>query len=396
MIKIMLTITLLIFINTIIFSQGLEQENMARKSLQELRDNLIKQNSSNEPYVMDILSKNIQYCEKLKNLLDDYNIQNAKLEKSISLKMDESGKIDLSESYIKISGIVGSVESGYSMIKTDKGRFSVKGIFNYNQRITGYIKRIDGRTNFRTISGSNFTLDNYKLVKGVIPKEKYIKLTATIENEKRIKKELYEKFIENCIIVVDAEIVKIEELILKNHYQLGEEYFIKGDFKNAMIEFAQVLKLNADYLNIREKYNTAKISYYCNVKYKVHIADIGWMDWVENNEIAGDIEQGKRIEAIIIDSPVSKEYLLKYQVHVAGIGWMDWKSNGQIAGTTGQSRRIEAIKIRLLNCNICNLKYRAYAQGIGWMDWVSNGEIAGTTGEYRQLEAIEIFISKNP
>ncbi len=48
---------------------------------------------------------------------------------------------------------------------------------------------------------------------------------------------------------------------------------------------------------------------------------------------------------IQLDSSVNKS--IRYRVHVQDIGWMDWVSNGQIAGTTGQSKRIEAIQIEI-------------------------------------------------
>ncbi len=50
------------------------------------------------------------------------------------------------------------------------------------------------------------------------------------------------------------------------------------------------------------------------------------------------------MEAIIINLDNSS-YNIKYRVHVQDYGWMDWVTNGQVAGTTGQSKRVEAIQI---------------------------------------------------
>ena len=50
------------------------------------------------------------------------------------------------------------------------------------------------------------------------------------------------------------------------------------------------------------------------------------------------------MEAIIINLDNSS-YNIKYRVHVQDYGWMDWVTNGEVAGTTGQSKRVEAIQI---------------------------------------------------
>ena len=84
--------------------------------------------------------------------------------------------------------------------------------------------------------------------------------------------------------------------------------------------------------------------------------------------------------------------LIKYKVHVQDIGWMDWISGGQIAGTTGQAKRMEAIQIQLDSSINKSIRYRVHVQDIGWMDWVSNGQTAGTTGQSKRIEAIQIEI----
>ena len=85
-----------------------------------------------------------------------------------------------------------------------------------------------------------------------------------------------------------------------------------------------------------------------SIKYKVHVQDIGWMDWVKDGKLAGTTGQGKRLEAIRIKLEGLGDYSVKYRVHVKDIGWMNWVSNGEVAGTEGQSKRIEAIQIRIV------------------------------------------------
>lgn len=133
---------------------------------------------------------------------------------------------------------------------------------------------------------------------------------------------------------------------------------------------------------------------------QVHVQDIGWMNWVKNGTTAGTTGQSKRVEAIEIklDQSLAEKYSISYRVHVQDIGWMNWVKNGSIAGTTGQSKRVEAIEIKL-DDNLVkkyDISYRAHVQDIGWMDWVKNGATAGTTGQGKRVEAIEIKISEKP
>ena len=83
---------------------------------------------------------------------------------------------------------------------------------------------------------------------------------------------------------------------------------------------------------------------------------------------------------------------LKYQVHVQNIGWQDWKKNGEMAGTSGKSFRLEAIRICLDSSDEYSVMYRVHVQNIGWQEWKTDGEIAGTSGQGLRLEAIQIKI----
>ena len=137
-----------------------------------------------------------------------------------------------------------------------------------------------------------------------------------------------------------------------------------------------------------------KVARDISVTYKAHVANIGWMKWVENGEIAGTTGQGKRIEAIRVKLDDAYPGMgIKYRAHVAHLGWMYWVSNEEVAGTTGQNRQIEAIQIKLTNAPIgYKVNYQAHGSHLGWLSWVSDGKIAGTTGQGRQMEAIRIKI----
>ena len=130
-----------------------------------------------------------------------------------------------------------------------------------------------------------------------------------------------------------------------------------------------------------------------DVYYRVHVQDIGWMDWVENGAVAGTTGRSLKIEAIQIKILEKPSYVsVEYSAHVQDIGWMDWVENGAVAGTTGRSKRVEAIQIKLKDGleNRYDVYYRVHVQDIGWMDWVENGAVAGTTGRSKRVEAIQI------
>ena len=176
----------------------------------------------------------------------------------------------------------------------------------------------------------------------------------------------------------------------------------------------------------------------------MHIEDYGWLDWVADGETAGQVSDGKKIEAIEIkitekteiEYPIGVEYYshvqdigweetylqrdgetsgiggkglkteaikirlryapegasIKYKAHVQDEGWQDWVKDGEQAGTTGQNKKIEAIKIELEGLDKFTVEYRVYVQDRGWTDWYIDGEEAGTTGKNLRLEAIQIRI----
>lgn len=123
-----------------------------------------------------------------------------------------------------------------------------------------------------------------------------------------------------------------------------------------------------------------------SLSYSTHVQDIGWQNYVSQNQLAGTTGQSKRIEALKINSNLG----ITYRAHVQDIGWQNWVSNNQIAGTTGKSKRVEAIQIKLNDTSNYDIQYQVHVQNIGWMNWVKNGEVAGTTGRSLRIEAIRI------
>lgn len=123
------------------------------------------------------------------------------------------------------------------------------------------------------------------------------------------------------------------------------------------------------------------------IKYKVHIEEIGWTGWIESGQVAGTTGENKRIEAIIIEGKEGIE--LSYRVHVEDIGWTEWVQGGQEAGTTGQCKRIEAIEIKSNRA----IEVQEHIQEIGWIPSSKGTEIrVGTVGKALRLEAFKINV----
>ena len=135
------------------------------------------------------------------------------------------------------------------------------------------------------------------------------------------------------------------------------------------------------------------------LEYRVHIQDIGWMDWVEAGQPAGTEGMSKRIEAIEIrlTGDLAKYYSVEYCVHIQDYGdAQGWVHDGALAGTTGESKRIEEIKIQIVpigSASTMSVKYRVHVQDYGWEGaYAANGQMSGTSGQSKRLEGIEIFL----
>lgn len=134
----------------------------------------------------------------------------------------------------------------------------------------------------------------------------------------------------------------------ENYFQKnGEETGTTG--QNRKMEAIQIELLNAPQN--------------AHIKYKVHVQDIGWMDWKKDRQIAGVIDRNLKIEAIKIELENMDKYTIEYSVHVQDKGWTGWYIDGEIAGTTGENKKIEALKIRIVP------KYKRYYVGIDVSQW---------------------------
>lgn len=135
------------------------------------------------------------------------------------------------------------------------------------------------------------------------------------------------------------------------------------------------------------------------IEYKVHVQDIGWMDWVEAGGAAGTSGQCKRLEGIYMQltGELANHFTIEYWVHIQDYGdAQGWVSEGQLAGTTGECKRLEKLHVRLI-CTDQNytgsglVAYKTHVQDIGWeKQWKVDGESSGTSGQAKRLEGIYI------
>ena len=73
---------------------------------------------------------------------------------------------------------------------------------------------------------------------------------------------------------------------------------------------------------------------------EAHVSQEGWL---KPAKLGGTVGKNRALQAFRINSNK-----IRYRAHVAGVGWQGWKSGNQIAGTTGENRAIEAIEIELV------------------------------------------------
>lgn len=136
------------------------------------------------------------------------------------------------------------------------------------------------------------------------------------------------------------------------------------------------------------------------LQYRVHVQDIGWMDWVDAGQMAGTSGLAKRLEGIEmrLTGDLANYYSVQYSVHIQDYGdSQGWVCDGALAGTTGESKRLEEVRVKLVprsSSNTTSVKYRVHVQDLGWeSSWATDGSMSGTSGQSKRLEGIEIFLS---
>ncbi len=130
------------------------------------------------------------------------------------------------------------------------------------------------------------------------------------------------------------------------------------------------------------------------INYQAYTEGIGWMDFVNNGEIAGTTGQSRRLEGLLINLKDGSQSAIQYRAHVQNYGWQGWKDSGEVAGIVGKNLRTEAVMIRLVGnyADRFDIYYRAHIENYGWLGWAKNGEPAGSAGASLRMEAVQIQI----
>ena len=149
------------------------------------------------------------------------------------------------------------------------------------------------------------------------------------------------------------------------------------------------------------------------IQYRAHVQNVGWQNWVAGSQMAGTTGQDLRMEAVEIKltGEMAQKYDVYYRVHVSDYGTLGWAKNGQTAGTSDLSTAMQSIEIRLYEkgdvsapqtggsslspTNKGTLTYQAHVQNIGWQGSVADGDIAGTQKKSLRMEALRIYLN-NP
>ena len=188
--------------------------------------------------------------------------------------------------------------------------------------------------------------------------------------------------------------VHIENIGWMNWAKNGQKAGSEG--KSYRLEAIEVVLVNkGNNPPKRDNMNTDKKFVGLQLAYKTHIQNIGWQNYVYDGALAGTEGQSLRMEAINIELK-DQQYSgdISYRGHVQDIGWMSFVKNGELTGTEGQSKRLEAIEIKLTGemAEHYDVYYRVHVENIGWMNWAKNGEKAGSEGQSKRLEAVEIVL----
>ena len=134
-----------------------------------------------------------------------------------------------------------------------------------------------------------------------------------------------------------------------------------------------------------------------NVYYQAHISQDGWLDYVGDSEIAGNIDKSYALEAFKIGIDNIKDYQLNIKTYDRINGWVNYDDVNEdtIIGTTGKSLSLQAINVTLNNVTGYKLQYRTYLSNQGWSDWIDQGSISGNTSGKDVIKAVMFRIVKD-
>lgn len=129
--------------------------------------------------------------------------------------------------------------------------------------------------------------------------------------------------------------------------------------------------------------------------YRGNVESHGWMAWTSAGHTCGTSGEGKRLEALKVQTSGSGlSGQVQINTHVQSYGWRGYVDQGKVAGSVGESKRMEALRVRLTGelKQYFDVWYRVRVQGIGWMGWATNGQKSGTESLALRVEAVQIKV----
>ncbi|MDD8048624.1 MAG: N-acetylmuramoyl-L-alanine amidase [Thomasclavelia sp.] len=136
------------------------------------------------------------------------------------------------------------------------------------------------------------------------------------------------------------------------------------------------------------------------LQYRVHSANVGWMNWVDAGNDAGS--GNNTIQAVdfrlVADSSVEDNTPhIYYTSHTANVGWSGNRTAGQTAGSTSGSNDLQAFTIGFDNLTGVNLNAKVYDKTNGWTTYnnVTGSTTIGTTGKSLSLKAFKLSATGN-
>jgi hypothetical protein len=133
------------------------------------------------------------------------------------------------------------------------------------------------------------------------------------------------------------------------------------------------------------------------LKYRAHVQNLAWLEWVHDGQVAGTQGYGLRLEAIEFDVPEGLELTVK--AHIENVGWTTVtgikKGGNTVVGTVGQGNRLEAIEV-VVDANTtgyAHLNTEVHVQNMGWLGATSDSYATGTMGQGLRIEAIKMWLA---
>jgi len=137
------------------------------------------------------------------------------------------------------------------------------------------------------------------------------------------------------------------------------------------------------------------------IKYRAHIAGVGWQpQYILNGGTAGS-ENGNPIEALQVGlENAPPNTFLSIEPFIQDWGWSGYTRELWQAGTTGQGRRLEAVRAHIRTDGPepprVGVAYNANPRGMGYLGWQRNGEFAGTEGKVLPLDTFKVVLYNKP